>query len=1069
MAQNFDVDCEAKLIHDPYDPGLIIPSNSNGLDYLKITADFRFFADMEMLGIYGDIYIPPEHSLNRQSGSGIPPLTRLDVEYDGCLSQPNRSIEICVEYNHFSSTDPSDVNFDLNDFNVTNSSLQLRHGYNFQGGPNSNNSVDYSIDGTEYIDNNNVKTVPDAAFYYNNILLHKLLEDYGLQDCGTEFQLKNCFFIPYYFNVHESNLAPTTQVYGLRIYDRDRDVTLFNLGRLPSAQFPANDNLLHTSISQSILDTKLPGSSSNIASDEVFVVTGNYLIDQDYSFVNSTLKFEAGSKIIVPSGRTLTLTACYLTSCNEDTWEGIEVENGGTLNFQSFSFDADKAIQGLPNSTVILGSGSRLRNFGSTGLLINSANILGQSNPEIVQQVEFSVNQNSKFQNFSGSPTGIRILKLPQANITFYNCGFQNLKNAAKITDADVVFDQSQFENISGDNLFTGGCIDVRNRGSINLIGFGKEASDPPTFINCPRLITGVQNGNIAINECKSEDARVGVETFFGGSFILQMANNSIIAAEEAVKHQFLRGGLHIFNNNDLIAKGNNLQATVNMSSNLSRPVIVMQNNYVKAGGSIGAGLKTNETSMAWYFENTFDASSSAFVGVDGSKVEQSGLTLFDCNSFIGKGQGGASQHGLDASSVNGTINCNVFTNNDHGFHSNASCNIDLASNTFANGEHGLYLSRETEISTQTHRGNVWNGSYSGTHGAFNANIDERIIGNSQFTVDNSTPDYLPDWNTGIDQNVDWFKTEINNGNEPGCPADCDPGSANRSEMYNLLDEKSDYYLQYMMPNTDGDILPGTYINMRQMLFEQLDVLDQRPADYEPFYQAYPATDEGQLYLAQESLDALYSADDYTLAQVDWGDAQQTALLFQQIADNTIAVDDPALTNIATAISSISGTSDQTTHVKDMLLLKIKLLQNPDYQISTQELAQIDVLANGCPMIDGYGVYMARSLARPLLDQEYDNETSCQNITDRQANRSEDALDAEQLQVAPNPAMQQASILLPDWEEGKTLQIMNAYGVLQQSITPQHGRIVLDISNWQAGIYYAHYGRHSARIVKVSE
>lgn len=51
----------------------------------------------------------------------------------------------------------------------------------------------------------------------------------------------------------------------------------------------------------------------------------------------------------------------------------------------------------------------------------------------------------------------------------------------------------------------------------------------------------------------------------------------------------------------------------------------------------------------------------------------------------------------------------------------------------------------------------------------------------------------------------------------------------------------------------------------------------------------------------------------------------------------------------------------------------------------------------------------------------------------------------------------------------KIINIMNAYGVLQQSITPQRDKVVLDISSWQAGIYYAHYGRHSARIVKVSE
>ncbi|MEY4927336.1 MAG: hypothetical protein RI894_1772, partial [Bacteroidota bacterium] len=55
------------------------------------------------------------------------------------------------------------------------------------------------------------------------------------------------------------------------------------------------------------------------------------VIDDDYTFFNSTIQLGTGCKITVATGKTLTLLGCTVESCGASLWDKMEVLGGGTL------------------------------------------------------------------------------------------------------------------------------------------------------------------------------------------------------------------------------------------------------------------------------------------------------------------------------------------------------------------------------------------------------------------------------------------------------------------------------------------------------------------------------------------------------------------------------------------------------------------------------------------------------------------------------------------------------------------------------------------------------------------
>lgn len=83
--------------------------------------------------------------------------------------------------------------------------------------------------------------------------------------------------------------------------------------------------------------TKVPVTGANSSAypfgliGSTIAINGNFTINNNFTITNKTLLMAPNTKIIVQSGKTLTITKGVLYSCGTDMWDGIEIQPGGKL------------------------------------------------------------------------------------------------------------------------------------------------------------------------------------------------------------------------------------------------------------------------------------------------------------------------------------------------------------------------------------------------------------------------------------------------------------------------------------------------------------------------------------------------------------------------------------------------------------------------------------------------------------------------------------------------------------------------------------------------------------------
>jgi hypothetical protein len=101
--------------------------------------------------------------------------------------------------------------------------------------------------------------------------------------------------------------------------------------------------------------------SASFPANNTYCLNNDLLITGSVSFTNSELKVGAGWKIIVANGASLTIFGSHVYSCS-DMWQGIEVQDGGTLTIRrSLIEDALIAVD-VTNNTQTSGNVFTLAN-----------------------------------------------------------------------------------------------------------------------------------------------------------------------------------------------------------------------------------------------------------------------------------------------------------------------------------------------------------------------------------------------------------------------------------------------------------------------------------------------------------------------------------------------------------------------------------------------------------------------------------------------------------------------------------------------------------------------------------
>lgn len=912
--------------------------------------------------------------------------------------------------------------------------------------------------------------------------LNKLIDDYyDPSQCVGDYL---CLEVPIYMKYLDPGTTVNTILNSPEgLYEEWEEITC---GGSPVSNNSRRDAVtlgskLHfgTNGSSTDISTLIGSGSNDLPSDGImsakseYVFHGEIVVDESYTFdgftgamgVRQRMQMADGASFTIQNGYSLTFDFVNIESCENNTWDGITAEQGGTLDFDDcFVTDATTAAFIEDGATLSATNGNEFTNNG-TVIKLQDVNGTGSATVSLTNNT-FQVDGDNKV-----SANSYGVFSIGISNWEASNNVFKNLDVGARLSESIATFEECEFIGITGlnaSNIFGIGAVHSSNNSLVRINGFGKDPSDDLVFDNCPYAVTGFNNSEIQLRDSKIEECEIGVRNVLGRRSIL--FDNSITANEEAFNSSYSLSNMDILYKNDLIASGENDEIVVNLSSNLTRPNVYMYDNFVDANGTSGGGLITNNIGYIGASENFFDLESNSYNNSKGANLSLTRAFL-NCNTFLGRDNGGNTQDGISARTLTGSVKCNVFEKNDYGFECVITSPIDMSTNEFKKQYTGLYIQKFQDINRQEHNGNTWTGTYGSTYGAQNLNDTEDAIKRSEIIVDDGQgSDLLPNWDTGEDNNAfAWFVDEFNSNSLATCPSTCDPALADRGELYDNIEESVAYWQEYLNPDTSHNFLDGELFNQRSDLYRDLKELDSIPDSLGTWYTTYESSDEAELVDLQDEL-----ADILVDSEIDVPDEflASDSLLGLYLDTMTLAtyeLDTAALNTWETDVQAVTTQSTQAADVKDIMLLIGKSITELD-NFTTQEENTITDLANSCPSDKGYGVYLARSLAYPLWGNTYDDVTLCDTInSSRGANNFEITESNPDLLIYPNPAMNYLTIELPKELLGFDLTIYDYMGQAIDKLTIDNTRMKLDVSRYRNGIYFIQVEGYVQRFMKSSK
>jgi hypothetical protein len=839
--------------------------------------------------------------------------------------------------------------------------------------------------------------------------------------------------------------------------------------------------------------------SGNTITRANMTINGIFNVTNDFAFKDCGLvSFASGAKIIVASGKTLTIDNCTFgpgTCCK--MWKGIELEsgakvivkNGSTItqaeygivvNAGSFYEITDSHFQNNYISLQVGTGGST----STTGSKIENTDFY--STPFTCGGTMYS-NFVPKYEGQITNPGTLPLAGIKADNVTYMKFGsstpvsggdlrFNNLNNGVISNNSNLYIQNSRFTNmLPGCGIFAQG-------GIINLIGLGGDyATSTNTFENCQWGVNA-SNCDLTVYSVRSH-TDVNTAVYFTDCGMVYINNNALGAKYYGVR------GYNNPNSNIVIEKN-----SIHMSTNpvtsaciridefgLDNPVTIDHNDLYLNHSRYG--IVTYGMNNALVKENYIQMNNVS--NIAGIRSYYSLKNTFQCNTIFALNRYNSYQSGIALSlSPENTINCNWMSNQFEGLGIRGACSpLEIKGNVFNDHAFGLNLTFNGLMGVQTNHGNQWNGNYT-YYGAYLSGINSASAqANQVLFYDPNGNGTMPTTTNDI-MNLDWF---LDNGNpdEFDCYAyDCQPFiplEANDRIEDEIIAEEDEIGTEYVEPSnyfadrflfdrltedpdlmTNNNILQAFYNQKLYGSIGQFNEMNQEIEEavkWETVYHIVYATNESMIRTAVDSLNILDSLYEYGYSgPSNHDDLNQTITTLsesnellretiEQIKNFRIenAIDDNELIQYG----------DQYEENESIINnVYLETVASGNYELDADQISQVLTVAIQCPFTGGPSVYRARSLyflADPEADWDDDAICISNGVQPRMAKVD------TRYSLFPNPTTGKVSLKYHiESDEKAMLNVYTTLGVLISStvLDTDNHQVEVDLSSFKPALYH---------------
>ncbi|MEL6864714.1 MAG: T9SS type A sorting domain-containing protein [Bacteroidota bacterium] len=953
-------------------------------------------------------------------------------------------------------------------------------------------AVRFPVDKLEYL--------PPSAFSYDGQGEISLTESFEIEECKSfNFTLR----------LKENiNLPPILRVRidGEEIFTQQLPLILFtpvgSAGTPTAVSGLISPPLVFSPISCTGVPTQ--------ASFRHYEIDGELVVDvEEYCFNNYVIKMLPGSKITVKNGSQLTIkNNSRLFACNE-MWEGIIVEDGASLVVEESTIeDANIAIHAQDGASVSITNSTFIRNF------------MGVYSGPSVTMLNFGECFNNQFlggtllpqYNGQTAPTGMPTIgteafaglwiQHQSQPIVSMDNEFIDLANGIFTYNTSLSSRSDYFRNILrgtypenqagfGIRALSGGTSQAH---TLKVEGDGN--TENPNFSTCTKavLADGMNVAYIQRNVIRA-DVGICLLSCFPKAIV---QDNRIVVQQRGVELGPINPASQIvvFNNQIEVeaVRGIGIQYNALASAPFSSNSKLISQNRIALMSPISIGIQTNGGWKLLIQSNDIDAP----YGINfyqGIQVNHDYKSFLKCNSVTSSGNYWAGNYGINV--YDGELTrylCNTVSGMSTGVRLSmgSHCTERFQETKFSGNDVGLYVSATASPGVQTHQGNLWNGNF-GSYGAgYGSNAPTDWEG-SKFIIHTSNTPYFPVLSGNITPGF-WFEIDGTGSPKQACQeittcqiklpleefeGDSDISSfdldvadgtfsttKNNTEMIRLakryLYRKLSEYPHLISPgssfenfyNTERQSVVGAYYDIENAM-AQLYFIDNR--DMGPL--------EANFASIEANLEAIQRIDSLKAASQQGNPSQRQALLQDIVlleSHNTAILQNLLVQRHQDAAALAMQNDGVITgaltdeNLRTVNAIFLNTVARGILQFSASQLADLQTIANQCPLSGGSAVFKARSLLALNGDYYYDNDAFCSDAGGRDMAPATTKKRLGHLQLFPNPATDEVTIALPELAGDSRLLLFDAFGkeLMDTPIPYKENEWALSTESLAEGIYF---------------
>lgn len=858
------------------------------------------------------------------------------------------------------------------------------------------------------------------------------------------------------------------------------------------------------------IDLVIPGATTFTSSlgvpginNQKILIEGTLVVNtSNFYFTNCKIEFLPGGRLILFPVKVSILNS-ELYAC-DGMWQGILSVAGSNFVFKDSQIeDAINAIEARNNSTQQI-----------TGVRFNR-NFIGYRVQPLANNQRISLNafQGNTFSGGQLNNLGNGFAGILVENVSYLSTGsprgainsFLNIEAGIIAVNSFLRIGGCSFSNIlstSSSNGFRTG-IAIQSYGPSGFIEFTGLGNSPISFPSIEKCAKGiyVQGSELQVYNSFIKNVGLAIEIF-------QNKNKTFLIWDNRIEQTLAQSAINIYEsspflgfilNNRIDAIDGYFTSAININKNPGVSQLYIQNNIINSGSS-GAGIDIHDTSGLYINDNSVTVDGSVVHGVLHILNNKSAGQVTG-NSFIGGGTSVTTSAISIGYSPNLTYECNYVDNAHRGVQFEGGCNhSDFRETSFGNHLMGLRLTRNnTIIDEQAWKGNRWslsvNYSVAAQHEGISPQLSAFIVNNNDECSPIQTV-YPP----SVNPSVGWFEPQNNNPNAKKC---CQGGS----EPPVAIEELS---------NADIQIADGTYVNYmteevatwqaEQYLFARLSgkpELIEQGSVFETFFEENQNSMVGLFYNLKSQIQNTFSLSTIQSASLEnlndmikeKADSvgvldsliqlaleeeepieefltEKEAILLELsnldslkalIWENFETTKNSGIDDLLANIAAITPDKDYQQHELDMWELYLNWIKN-DYELTAQQEATIQAIAQLCPYEYGDAVYMARGYYPLCVQHDFDDEEICSpeaKFLPPQKGGNQKKISTG-LEIYPNPAIDEIFVVLEDGEfESGEYTIFNTAGkqLLTYPLQKDIVKYKLDISDLPSGIYFIRLNR----------